>query len=81
MESVEAGGKPGLFIDGQAAHVVGEADITGVEVYDLQGVRRQADVAIDGPQATVALDALVPGVYLLRVATATGTHTLRLLRK
>lgn len=81
VESVEAGGKPGLFIDGQAAHVVGEADITGVEVYDLQGVRRQADVAIDGPQATVALDALVPGVYLLRVATATGTHTLRLLRK
>lgn len=81
VESVEGDGNPGLFIDGNTARICGSADIRNVEVYDLRGLRHQAEITIDGATAAVGLTDLPAGVYLLRVGTDTGTHTLRLLRK
>lgn len=64
-------------IQGSFAYQSGdELVVTGegtVELFDVTGRRMSAE-RIEGVQGTVSVSGLTPGVYLLRLATATGTR-------
>ena len=80
VETVTGSGRPSLIVSGGSAYLHAASAITSVELYDMQGMRRDTDVAIEDTDATVSLESLARGIYLLRVSTRSGAYTLRLLR-
>lgn len=48
--------------------------ITAVQVYSLIGSLTAAKAAIDGTTATIDVETLAPGTYVVTVATADGSR-------
>lgn len=69
-----------ISMEGDVATLLAPGQLTSVEVYSLQGLRRNVNTAIDGASATIDIASLPSGIYLLRAVTDSGTHTLRLVK-
>lgn len=60
------------------ARVLATAAISEVMLFDASGARVAANSQIAGSEATISLDGLANGLYLVRVTTANGTGVSRL---
>lgn len=70
-----------LLPDGDRVLATAPEAISAVDVYDIQGRRVAAAVALDGNAATADLSPLPAGIYIVRAATRTATRTLRVVRR
>lgn len=75
VETIE--GADGWSFDG--TRLSAPASLASVSVYSADGMRRAADILLDGTEATISTASLAPGIYLLRAATAGDARTFRLL--
>lgn len=55
--------------------------INNVTLFSLSGQHTGVKAAIDGRTARLELSALACGLYIARIATVTGTHSLKLIKK
>lgn len=70
-----------LGVEGDVALITAPASVTDVEVYSIQGIRQYAAINIDATLATVSLNGLEKGTYLIRVCTKDAAHTFRMMRQ
>lgn len=69
-----------VAVDGNSAIAVAPSSVTGVELYTLQGLRQTVAVEVTDNIATINLQGISRGIYLIRIHTSEGTHVVRLMR-
>lgn len=68
-----------VMLTGDEAVATCPETITGMEVYDMRGMRVNTGVRIDGTTAVADMSHSQPGIYVVRVLTATQAYTQRIM--
>lgn len=80
VATIEGSAKAWIATYGSTAVVSTPQPIGSVEVYDMQGMRRNVSVEVDGTRATLEVASLTKGIYLVRVNCLGEACTLRLVK-
>lgn len=67
-----------IIRDAGTATLLSSSDISSVAVYNLSGATCHTPTDYEGTAATIDLQNLQPGIYVVRVADGTGLHSIKL---
>lgn len=82
IDDVAADGKFNIYTNGDVVNVTSPDNIKRIDIFSLTGQQVANRMVADGAgAASIDVSSLSPGVYVVKVITATGTHVERIVKK